>query len=155
MLAYAENLPVLLREPRGAPFSIEPDVASRAADQELIGLSSSDPVSEFDTARIGTEDLSLDDDLLIVAGRVMVPAGGFHHRQEQALPTLQVLIIEPSGANKFYAPDFHPDQVIRVIHDTHLIGFRVAHAKARFMFLHGRFRVLQTARPPVLNIAGA
>jgi hypothetical protein len=48
---------------------------------------------------------------------------------------LQLFVIEPACTNQFDPPDFHPDEVIRMIDDSHLIGFGIADAKARAMLV--------------------
>jgi hypothetical protein len=47
-----------------------------------------------------------------------------------------MFVVKPAGFAEFYAADFHPDEVIGVVNDAHLIGLGVAHPDARFVRLH-------------------
>ena len=38
----------------------------------------------------------------------------------------------------FYPPEFHPDQVICIVDDPHLVGFGIADAEACFVFMHAK-----------------
>ena len=94
-------------------------------------------VGEADHARIRLLDPGADDHFFVVEGRRMIAARSFHHRQPDAVPGLHVAIADAGGAAVFDASDFHPDQVVRVVHDAHLVGFGIAHSQPRVDGFHG------------------
>jgi hypothetical protein len=111
--------------------------------EQLFGLSAANLVREFDEARIGGEDLRLDEDLLIVTSWIKIPARNIYDGQIQPFPSLQIFVVKSSGAHKFHSSDFHPDEIVRVIYDAHLVRFRVTNAQARLVLPDGRFDLPQ------------
>src|SRR5437588_2541318 len=67
------------------------------------------------------------DDLVIIPGRCFVPAARIHHGDVAAVFAFHLAIREPELPQQFYASNFKPDEIIRVIHHAHLVGFRVTH----------------------------
>src|SRR5579864_9137992 len=72
-------------------------------------------------------------DFLIVINRRTVPALDLDHRDEKSVFALHVAIRKSHLPHQFHTAHFEPDEVVRVIHDTHLIGFRVTHTQPRFV----------------------
>src|SRR6476659_6041590 len=69
-----------------------------------------------------------DDDLVVIARRSFVAAASVNHGDTAAVLLFHISVREAELAEKFDAPDLEPHQVVCVIHDSHLIGFGVAHA---------------------------
>ncbi len=75
--------------------------------------------------------------VIVTRGR-HVAAVGLGHDQQDAVVALQVAVTQTGGAAVLHASDLHPDQVIGVIHDAHLVGFGVADAQACLDGIHKR-----------------
>src|SRR5258707_15401930 len=59
------------------------------------------------------------------------------------------LVIEAEGAHQLDTADFKPDQIIRVVHHAHLVGFGVAHTDGYIViFEHSRFSSMHEMRRP-------
>src|SRR6266576_1143684 len=84
-------------------------------------------------------------DFLIVINRRTVAALDLDHRDEQSVFALHVAVRKSHLSHQFHTAHFEPDQVVRVIHYTHLIGFRVTHTQPRFV----RGRVMVGTHFPV------
>jgi hypothetical protein len=68
-----------------------------------------------------------------------------HHREPDAVARFHVLVADAGGAAIFGPSDFHPDQVVGVVHHAHLVGLGVAHAEASLVnhyFFRARFSFL-------------
>ena len=78
-------------------------------------------------------EASLHANPIVIARSRNVPHGGLGHGQTNTA-LLELAIAGAQRANQIGARDLAPDQIVRVIHDAHLIGFRVAYAQ-----LGGRF----------------
>src|SRR6185436_7171227 len=91
-----------------------------------------DSISEFGNAASKTCDLCLDQDLIVVAGGREVAAIGFGNGEECLFFAFEVFVTESAFPAEIGAADFHPDEVVCVIHHPHLIGFGVAYAEAAF-----------------------
>ena len=68
--------------------------------------------------------------LVVVAGRLPVLAVRLDDRQREAVG-LHLAIAPARLAQQIRASDLEPDEVVRVVHDAHLVGFGVPHANAR------------------------
>jgi hypothetical protein len=49
---------------------------------------------------------------------------------------LQISVRQPNGPHQLGSADLAPDEIMSVVHDTHLVGFRVADADLHLM-VHG------------------
>src|SRR5487761_1947762 len=93
-------------------------------------------VAEADHARVGFLEPGFDQDLFVVAGGGVVAAMGLHHNQKDALIALQIAVADTLGAEILDAANFHPDDVVGVVDDSHLIGLGIADAKLAGDRLH-------------------
>src|SRR5581483_8102017 len=75
-------------------------------------------------------DRGADDDFFIVHGGSQVTAVGLGDYQEDAVLPLHVAIAQARRPPVFDASDLHPDEIVGVIDDAHLVGFGVADAQA-------------------------
>src|SRR5512146_2584277 len=72
-------------------------------------------------------------DLVIIESRSLVAAARIGHCDEATVMLLHVTIRKAKLPQQFHAANLKPDEVIGVVHHTHLVGFGVAHARlARF-----------------------
>src|SRR6185437_6231699 len=71
-----------------------------------------------------------DDELIIVTRRGFVPAVRLDNRNETVVLNFHGLVVEAELTQQFHASNFKPHQKIGIIDDTHLVGFRIAHAKS-------------------------
>ncbi|MCU1259164.1 MAG: molybdopterin synthase subunit MoaD / molybdopterin synthase subunit MoaE [Bryobacterales bacterium] len=83
-------------------------------------------IAEADHFGVGFFHDRSDQHLVVETGGAEVAAVRFHYDQEEAVLALHVAVSEAERAAEIDAGDFHPDQVIRVINDAHLVGFGVA-----------------------------
>ena len=93
-------------------------------------------VLEFDHTAVGASDGGVDGDFFVVAGRSEVAALGAGDGEVEAGFEFQVAVDDAGGAAIFGAADFHPNEIVGVIDEAHLVGFGVAHAEARFVSGH-------------------
>src|SRR5690606_15002948 len=73
-------------------------------------------------------DPGLDADLLVVASGCEVADVRIGDGQVHAV-ALELRVGPAQGTQEVRAADLAPDEVMRVVHDTHLVGFSVAHAQ--------------------------
>src|ERR1051325_567615 len=81
-----------------------------------------------------------DEQLVIVKSSSFVAAIAFGHHQEGVFVLFHVAIREPARAAKFRTPDLKPDEVVCVIDDSHLVGFRIADPQERLVPFSQGFR---------------
>jgi len=93
-------------------------------------------VLEADHAGVGFADFGADDHFFVVDGGRAVAAVGFGYDQQDPVFLLHIPISQTSGAPVFDSADFHPDEVVGVVDDAHLVGFGVADADAGFDVVH-------------------
>ena len=67
---------------------------------------------------------------VVVARRGVVAAVHLTDSEENPVLLLHVAVADTAHAAQFRTAYFHPNQIVGVIRDTHLIGFGVAHPKA-------------------------
>src|SRR5215467_5394065 len=68
--------------------------------------------------------------LVVVAGWSLVPATRIDNGDVTVLLLLQLAIRETEVTQELDPADFEPDEIIRVIDHSHLVGFSVAHAQS-------------------------
>src|SRR5262245_31583836 len=88
-------------------------------------------VRELDGAAAQFDDPRAHDDLVVVSGGGAVLHAGLGNRQKRVSLRFHVAVIEPVIAAEFDPPDLEPDQIIRVINDSGLIGLGVTDAQPR------------------------
>jgi len=94
-------------------------------------------VAERDGAMVCAGDEGGDFDFVVIAGGAEIAAIDGGDGEEDAVIALQVFVAEAVGAAVIDAGDFHPDEVIGVVDDAHLIGFGITHANAGSDGRHG------------------
>src|SRR5579863_3654241 len=77
--------------------------------------------------------LRANDDFFVVVHRSAVAALYFGDCDEPALVTFHVAVGETHLAHEFHASNFKPDQMVRMVDHSHLVGFGVAHAQPCFI----------------------
>lgn len=97
-----------------------------------------DFVLELDDAAVGFADRCCDGDFVVVAGGGKIAAIGADDGEQKAFFEFHVAIADAGGAAIFGAADFHPDEIVGVVDDTHLVGFGVADAEAGLVGGHAR-----------------
>ena len=124
-----------LQGKRGGPqFAIQENVIGTAGGEEPRGFAifGDGPhfVSERDGAMVGAGDDGGDFDFIVITRGAEIAAIDFGDGEENAVVALEIFVAEAVGAAVIDAGDFHPDEVVGVIDDAHLIGFRIADANA-------------------------
>jgi len=84
-------------------------------------------------------DSSAYENLVIVARGGLKAATDLRHSDVAVIFLLHEAIFKAKLAQQFYAADFKPDNVIGVVNDAHLVGFRIAHAETSFADVIGIF----------------
>ena len=69
---------------------------------------------------------------IVKSGGPLVAAIGFGDDDEAIVLDLHLLVFKAQLAAKLDAARFKPDEIICVIDDAHLVGFRITHADDRF-----------------------
>lgn len=121
----------------GLHVAIEPAVLCGTGGKKALSGGGADLVPKLNQPGIGADDFRFNQDFVIVTGRGEKTALRFDDGKQNSLRVLQVLIVEAARPNQFYPSDFHPDEVIGMIDDPHLIGFGISHAKADLVPGHG------------------
>lgn len=127
MLFRAQELGITVGQARGPKFLIQEDVAGPPR-RNFLALAGH-CVVELDEAAVGVGDRGSDVDILAVFGTTEVAAAGFCDRQQDAV-SLHLAVREAGGFAEFGASNFHPDQVVCVVHHAHLVSFGIADSNA-------------------------
>src|SRR5690606_12050698 len=112
------------------------------------GRGAADLVTEGHRPRLDPLDPGLDADLLVVASGCEVTDVRVGDGEEHAL-TLELRVGPAQGTQEVRAPDLAPDEVMRMVHDTHLVGFSVPYAQGgdgAARGAHGCSRQMPSAR---------
>src|SRR3954454_8480039 len=72
--------------------------------------------------------------LFVISGRSLVAATRINHGDETSIFLFHLPVGEPELPHKFDSPDLKPDEVIGMINDSHLVGFRIANANTGFRY---------------------
>ena len=120
----------------------EGDLLHVAVDRDVDGFSlgekdgvectvarGEEAVGEPDDGGAKAGDAGFDRDEVVVAGGGFVTAGGFNDGQVAVVLQLHLFVFEAELAEELDAADFGPDEVIGIVSDTHLVGFRIADAE--------------------------
>src|SRR5580692_11967399 len=91
--------------------------------------------------------MSAHHDFIVVARRRLVAATCVNHRDAAAIVFFHITIRKPELPQQFDATDFEPDKIIRMINNTHLVGFCVPHPHASLTD-HGMMVSAFTHSPP-------
>src|SRR5262245_18992699 len=89
-----------------------------------------DLISEFDHSAANAREDGFDYDFIVVECRREIPAIGFRNSQERLFFAFHLAIAEPTFAAEIAAAHLHPNQIVRVVDHSHLIGFGITHADA-------------------------
>src|SRR3982074_630112 len=71
--------------------------------------------------------MSAHDDFIVITRRSLVAAARIDDGDAAAIFCLHVTIRKTELPQQFHPADFKPNEVIGMIDDAHLVGFRVAH----------------------------
>ncbi len=118
------------RQAAWAAASIEPHVDGAAGRQRHAVRQTDKLIGKFYPDRRDQSAFRADFQLIIVARGMMVLAVRLDHREADAF-VLELAVAPSRMAQQVRPPDFEPDEVVGVIDDRHLIGFRVAYADSR------------------------
>src|SRR6185436_14340001 len=77
---------------------------------------------------------------IVISRRQNVPASGFGDSHVRSLD-FHLPIIESDALAVIRSSHFHPYKIVRVIDDSHLVGFSVAGSKSSFADMRCRFRL--------------
>jgi len=69
-------------------------------------------------------------DLVIIVHGRLVAAAGIDHGNAAVVFLLHIFIAEAELTEQFHPPHLKPDEMVRMIDDAHLIGFRIADSYA-------------------------
>lgn len=100
--------------------------------EQFAAGGAADFVGEADHARAGAGDPGGGEDFVVVAGRAEVAAADPDDDEVQAAALLHFAVADALHAAELGAGDFHPDEVVGVVDDPHLVGFGVTDAEAHF-----------------------
>ena len=87
-----------------------------------------DAIRKFEHGAAQHGGAGLDENDVVVARGGAIAATGLDDRENALMLHFERLVAEAEGAENFNAAQLEPDQVVGVVDDAHLIGFRVAHA---------------------------
>jgi len=107
-------------------------VTSEASRQFAIVGGEADFIGDSQHSAVRFLEPGFDDDFVVVLGGREVTAIGFGDDHENAVLLFHVAVGEALSPAPLGAGDFHPDEVVGVIDDAHLIGFGVANTEAGF-----------------------
>jgi predicted Zn-dependent peptidase len=99
--------------------------------QPRPGFAAGHHISEANHAWVRHLGFGMNDHLFVVAGGRQIAAGGFRHRQQNAILGLHIAVSHPARTAPLDTAEFHPHQVVGVVDDSHLVGFSKADAEAR------------------------
>src|SRR3984893_19500023 len=71
--------------------------------------------------------MSAHDDFIVITRRSLVAAARIDHGDAAAIFCLHVAVGKTELPQQFHSADFKPNEVIGLIDNPHLVGFRVAH----------------------------
>src|SRR6185436_3175184 len=113
-----------LGEPRGSASLAQTGV-DRAARAEHRRLSlAGDLIAEGERHPGDRRHLDAHEEHVLVARRRHVPASGLHHGKAEPLG-LHLAVAAPVGAEQLAAGELEVAEVVRVVHDPHLVGVAV------------------------------
>src|SRR5579871_4462234 len=121
-----ENRAVFLRQFGGAKITSAEDVLGITGSQTPRVLAGQQLISEADHAGVGFFDLRAHNHLIVIAGRSIIPAVYFDDGQQNP-GRLQIAISAARHPAVLHAPNFHPNQIVGVVNDAHLVGFGVTY----------------------------
>src|SRR6266446_10653642 len=122
-----EELTHVLRKARERLLFVQRDQRRFGGGEQLVGLRPLHGVSENHPPRGEVPHPAADPNQIIIARRPAV--ADVHIRDGEIRPLLfQVLVGHPPLTEMFGARHIHPDEIVRVVHEAHLICFGVVHA---------------------------
>lgn len=122
-------LQILLRQRPRSPIPTENHMPRLAFGHKRLVFGSQDLIVKGDESPPMLADTRPDNHLIIVSYCADVSAARLCNYKEDPLLALEIPISEPALAQEFRASDFKPDQVIRVVNDSHLVAFGISNSK--------------------------
>src|SRR5689334_15466039 len=97
---------------------------NRAAfsEKRLVSL---DSIIKFDDTALDSSEFGFDQDFVIVACGSEISAIRLGDRKKRLLLPLEIAIAESAFPTKVRSSDFHPDEIVCVIHHPHLISLGI------------------------------
>jgi hypothetical protein len=108
-------------------IGVKGDENRACRDETCIGRSMGDDIVERQRTGLDLGQRRLDPNDVIVTRRGVTPHSRLRHGQGHPVP-LELRVGAPEGPDVVGPSDFAPDEIIGVIHDPHLIGFRIPDA---------------------------
>src|SRR5208283_5982193 len=99
-----------------------------ALGQQRAVLVTSDFIAEVQERSTNLYQPRPDDHQIVVAGRRLVAAAYFYHGEVHTATLLHLAISESELAHHLHPADFEPDDEVRVLDHSHLVGLGVADA---------------------------
>src|SRR6266446_4799011 len=122
-----EELTHVLRKARERLLFVQRDERRFGGGEQLVGLRPLHRVSENHPSRGQVPHPAADANHIIIARRLAV--ADVNIRDGEVRPLLfQVLVGHATLTEVFRARHIHPDEIVRVVDEAHLIGFGVVHA---------------------------
>ena len=76
-------------------------------------------------------------DFIVIPGGVQITAVRFRHREQNSVCALHMFVIESERAAEIGARYLHPDEVVGMIGNPHLIGLGITDADCGGVLWHG------------------
>src|SRR5580704_2510524 len=127
---------IFVRQPHRLVLRTEKDMPGLTGSKLAAGARFRYFVVKLDKAPVGFGNAGPHADFVVIARRAYVAAVGVHHGQPDAVRLLQIPITQTSSPAVFGPADLHPNEVIGVIDNPHLVGLGIADAKASLMRCH-------------------
>ncbi len=134
---------------RPARSVVEPDMSAVTRGVERTRLAVTQLVVESHQAARSLLDSRTDDDLVIVAKRNPVATADLDDDEKRSA-AFDLGVGDAGGAAEVSAADLEPDDVVRMMRDSHLVSLGIADARSRFDVVHAG----NLPRIPSQRIAG-
>src|SRR5580692_4953595 len=99
--------------------------------QHTIGLSQN-AIPELDHRPARSQQPSLNHQFIIVACWSAKPYMRIDNRNSAPVFLFHLPVIQPKLPNELHPPHLKPDQVVRVVYHSHLVGLHIPHPHPRF-----------------------
>jgi len=123
----SEKGTVFFGQTRGPHLTVHVDVLGESRGQEFGIGRAEDLVGELGKTCVRFFDEGPDYDPIVEAGGAQVAAIGLNDSERDAFLALQVTVMESVGLAPFDSREFHPDEIVGVVDNPHLVGFCISH----------------------------
>ena len=125
-LPDSEQLGVFIGQPGGAKRTVQKNMA-RLPRRKPSAIARHFVIESQETA-VYIRNSRTDRDLFVEPGRAQIAAMRLADCQQDAVFEFHLPVVKPESSAIIHAPHFHPDEVIGVIHNTHLVRLGVSDA---------------------------